>query len=237
MAQFHIGRNKVEFSIKSGLIAVQSPRLSNVIRQHEGRFDDRPIVWKHVDVNTFISFSEFALTGDYNGVEPRLRQISATGSQPCLLHKDVKLRLINSARTPMSPLSSFLWHRFTTRYPGYEFRPDEAVDSRTHTCADVFLCHARVFIFADLYKHTSLRDLAIRKLWIAMVNMTFTGNAIPDITKLVKYVYKNTNSESPAGREIRDLVRRYTIIRLERMWKSSELRDFANNSELLDAIN
>ncbi|KAJ4328624.1 hypothetical protein N0V84_000983 [Fusarium piperis] len=238
MAQFRIGPNQAEFSINSELIAVQSPSLGNIIRHHEGRFDDRPILWKHVDVNTFICFSEFAFTGDYNGVEPRPRQVPpAIISQPSPVPKTTKLRLASSAGDPVCGYSSFLWNNFAARYPGHEFSQHDAVDSRTHTCADVFLCHARVFIFADRYRVTSLRDLAIRKLWIAMVNMTFTGNAIPDITELAKYVYKSTTRESPAGKEIRNLVRRYIIMRLKRMSSNSEFRDFACNSELLDAIN
>ncbi|KAI8722677.1 Ketoacyl-synth-N domain-containing protein [Fusarium sp. LHS14.1] len=193
--KFLIGPNKNEFSIHSEIVAVQ------------------PIIWKHVDVDTFIRFREFALTGDYNCVEPRLRQIPAVVCQPRLLRKTIKLRLTNHGQIPMSVYSSFCWQRFKERYSGHEFSPDDAVDSRTHTCREVFLCHARMFIFADQCKIAKLRDVAIRKLWIAMVNINFTGNAIPDVTQLVKYVYNHTTSENPAGKEIRDLVRRYCIIR------------------------
>ncbi|KAI8675567.1 hypothetical protein NCS57_00458300 [Fusarium keratoplasticum] len=235
-AQFLIGPNKNEFNIHSELVAVQSSSLANIIRQQKGRFDGRPILWKHVDVDTFIRFCAFAFTGDYNGVEPSLRQIPAMVSQPRLLRKTMKLRLTNHRRTPMGVYNGFCWERFKERYSGHEFSPDDAVDSRTHTCAEVFLCHARVFIFADRYKINKLRDLAIRKLWIAMVNITFTGNAIPDITQLVKYIYNHTTSENPAGKEIRALVRRYCIIRLDRMCDHAEFRDFAKNSELLNAI-
>ncbi|KAL2689171.1 hypothetical protein Neosp_003223 [[Neocosmospora] mangrovei] len=234
---FLIGPNKNEFSINSEIVAVQSSSLANIIREQESRFEGRPILWKHVDVDIFIRFREFAFTGDYNGVEPRLRQIRAVVCQPGLLRKTIKLRLTNHGVIPMSVYSSFCWQRFKERYSGHEFSPDDAVDSRTHACAEVFLCHARMFIFADQYKIARLRDVAIRKLWIAMVNITFTGNAIPDVTQLVKYVYNHTTSENPAGKEIRDLVRRYCIIRLERMWHHAEFRDFASNSELLNAIN
>lgn len=137
----------------------------------------------------------------------------------------------------MSIYNCYCWQGFKERYSGHEFSPDNAVDSRTHTCADVFLCHARVFIFADRYKIAKLRDLAIRKLWVAMVNMTFTGSAIPDITQLVKYVYSHTTPDNPAGKEIRALVRRYCIIRLDRMRNHAEFWDFAKNSELFNAIN
>ncbi|UPK91388.1 hypothetical protein LCI18_002323 [Fusarium solani-melongenae] len=236
-AQFLIGHDKAEFSIHSELVAAQSSSLANVIRQQKGRFKDTPILWKHVDVDTFIRFSAFAFTGDYNGVEPRLRQIPTMVSQPRLLRKTIKLRLTSHGGTPKGVYNSFCWERFKKRYPGHDFSSEDAVDSRTHTCAEVFLCHARVFVFADRYRMTKLRDVAIRKLWIAMVNMTFTGNAIPDLTQLVKYVYNHTTRENPAGKEIRALVRCYCIIRLERMWDHAEFRDFAKNSELLSAIN
>ncbi|KAI8680643.1 hypothetical protein NCS56_00470100 [Fusarium sp. Ph1] len=234
--QFLIGPNKDEFNIHSELVAAQSSSLANIIRQQKGRFDGRPILWKHVEVDTFIRFCAFAFTGDYNDVEPTLRQIPAMVSQPRLLRK-TKLRLTNHRRTPMGVYNSFCWQRFKERYSGHDFSPDNVVDTRTHTCADVFLCHARVFIFADRYKIAKLRDVAIRKLWIAIVNITFTGNAITDITQLVKYVYNHTTSENPAGKEIRALVRRYCIIRLERMCDHAEFRDFAKNSEQLNAIN
>ncbi|EEU37252.1 uncharacterized protein NECHADRAFT_106006 [Fusarium vanettenii 77-13-4] len=183
--KFLIGPNKNEFNIHSEIVAVQSSSLANIIREQNGRFEGRPIIWKHVDVDTFIRFCAFALAGDYNGVEPRLRQIPTMVSQPRLLRKTIKLRLTNHGRTPMSVYNIFCWQRFKERYSGHEFSPDDAVDSRTHTCVEVFLCHARMFIFADQYKIAKLRDVAIRKLWIAMVNITFTGNAIPDVTQLV----------------------------------------------------
>ncbi|RSL49709.1 hypothetical protein CEP54_012297 [Fusarium duplospermum] len=234
-AKFHIGPNKDEFTIHSALVAAQSSSMNNVIRQQKGRFNI-PILWKHIDVNTFIRFSAFAYTGDYDGPEPRLREIPAMVSQPLLLRKMIKVRLTSHGNGIREPYNSYCWERFLKRYPGHEFSPDDAVDSRTHSSAEVFLCHARMFLFADRYRITKLRDLAIRKLWIAMVNMTFTGNAIPDLTQLVKYVYNNTHRDNPAGKEIRGLVRRYSIIRLDRMWNHAEFKNFAKNSELLDAI-
>ncbi|RSL53976.1 hypothetical protein CEP51_014792 [Fusarium floridanum] len=234
-AKFHIGPNKDEFTIHSGLVALQSSSMHNIMKQQKGRFE-RPILWKHVEVNTFIRFSAFAYTGDYDGPEPRRREIPAVVSQPRLLRKMIKLRLTNQGSGIRNSYDSYSWEMFLKRYPGHEFSPDDAVDSRTYSSLEVFLCHVRMFLFADRYRITELRDLAIRKLWIAMVNMTFTGNAIPDLTQLIKYVYNNTHKDNPAGQEIRSLVRRYFIIRLDRMWNHTELKDFAKNSELLNAI-
>ncbi|KAM0424963.1 hypothetical protein ACHAPT_009764 [Fusarium lateritium] len=231
MATFRIGEHKTEFRLPSRLVAVQSKSMSNIIRQLKGRFDEQRIIWRNVPIETFMCFYQYVLTGDYKGRMPLARLFSSAGHRPG--SGKIKLRLTNSAARPEDEYEALFWDTFVSLYPGFDSSLDDFVDSRPDTCEDLFLCHARVCIFADRYHMTGLFNLAIRKLWTALGNMVFTGNAIPEITALAKYIYSNTTRDKPAHKELRHLVQLYALCYYSRMWISVEFQEFARNSEFV----
>jgi hypothetical protein len=55
----------------SALVARQSETLDAIVNGKFREGEEQCAVWNEVEVDTFIRFSQFAYTGDYEGAEPQ----------------------------------------------------------------------------------------------------------------------------------------------------------------------
>lgn len=76
---------------------------------------------------------------------------------------------------------------------------------------NLFLCHSRIYVFAEKYDIASLRMLALHKLHQMLKTFKVCGKRIGDIVNLVQYSYNNDNTrDNEVGQEI-DSLRKLVI--------------------------
>jgi hypothetical protein len=71
---------------------------------------------------------------------------------------------------------------------------------------NIFLCHSRIYVFAEKYDIASLRTLALYKLHQMLKAFKLHGKWIGDIVSLIKYSYNNDNTrDNEVGQEVDSL--------------------------------
>ena len=90
--------------------------------------------------------------------------------------------------------------------------------------AEVFLCHARLYVFADRYDIGPLRDLSLDKLQRTLAEFTLYPERIGDIVNLLRYSYSNTAGRSESVDGLRLLVVHYSACVVEDLSQSNEFQ-------------
>jgi hypothetical protein len=75
----------------------------------------------------------------------------------------------------------------------------------------IFLCHARLYVFADRYQIDSLRTLVLYKLRRTLAAFRLFPERVPDIFELIQFSYTNTRE----GDDIRNLLTDYVVCFIE----------------------
>ena len=91
--------------------------------------------------------------------------------------------------------------------------------------AEALLHHARVYVFAEMYNIRKLRNLALFKLHLKLVN--FGDGEITPIVPLVDYIYQNTMPRENPILDLRTWILEYVACRME---------DFASSSDFSDLL-
>jgi hypothetical protein len=83
--RFSVGLHKREFTIHSAVVAHQSTALSSLVNGEMKEARDFHVTWESVDEETFIHFSQYTYTGDYDGaqsplIQPGLDAVSHQGA-------------------------------------------------------------------------------------------------------------------------------------------------------------
>lgn len=98
-----------------------------------------------------------------------------------------------------------LWDEFQRRdysVVSPKFRPRENLEECEDN-AGPFLCHARVYVFADRYDIAGLRILALDKLHQALCSFKAAGNQMGKVIDLPQFCYSNDNTrDNEAGQDI-----------------------------------
>lgn len=89
------------------------------------------------------------------------------------------------------------------------FKPRKNRDA-TEDYTDIFLCHARLYVFAEKYDIAPLKRLALYKLQRTLVDFTLYPERVADVVELIKYSYTNTADMVGTPDDLRVLVIRYT---------------------------
>lgn len=121
---------------------------------------------------------------------------------------------------------SELWHNF--RNKTYDSESTFQARKNGESCEDyteVFLCHARLHVFADKYDITPLKRLSLHKLHQTLVNFKLYDKRIGDVVALIRYSYSNENTADLPGSidDLRQLVIQYAACVVEDLRQNSEL--------------
>ena len=99
---------------------------------------------------------------------------------------------------------------------------------------EVFLCHARLYVFAEKYDIQPLKELALSKLQQTLAIFTLYPERVGDIISLLKYIYDNTAESEPGCEDIRTMAVHYLGCEMEILVKEGSIKDLlATNSEML----
>ncbi|KAI9888788.1 MAG: hypothetical protein M1814_006293 [Vezdaea aestivalis] len=127
---------------------------------------------------------------------------------------------------PLRPKKSIMWDRFKDRNSTAftsTFQPHPNSKAR-EKYTEVFLCHARLYDFADNYDIQPLRQLSLHKLHRTLVEFTLYSERTGDVVELVRYSYSNTAETVSQCDDLRTLVIRYVACVVEDLAKDSEFR-------------
>ena len=89
--------------------------------------------------------------------------------------------------------------------------------------SEVFLGHARLYVFADKYDIQTLKEFAIEELHATLAVYTLYQERTGDIVTLLRYVYANTAESKSGVEDLRTLLTQYMEIEIDTLIKDEEL--------------
>lgn len=222
--------------IHTVLVAEQSWAFKRLLKESMEEGQNRVVIWKDIDEQTFALFAEFVYTGGYT---PPDGEIKATGSGigcPYLIDSITDKPEQSSTKVKGS-ISKAVHEKKRTEFRDLVYGPP-ATSTTPPTPAhslrslednsppdysnDNFLDHARVYVLAELYGVEKLKFLALQKLHVDLSNSYPYGEAYyRDVTALIKYAYENTLRRVPKD-ELRMLVARYVADEVSKVVVRSE---------------
>ena len=210
---FEIGPLKKIFHLHSDLVAKLSRPLSTLINGPFKEAHERRVVWAETEVETFLFFAEFAMTGDYRVIKAAAS--NTTNDKAAPTQTAVGTTKTNNTPPPpqyratantISP-ATYIWQRWTKQVFKTDFAPPtdkiglqkqndgEVVDMGCES----LLRHAKVYVFAEYHDIGPLRQLAIHKINSLLRHMFETGKDRNNhIIRFLEYCY--TNAQAAKGR-------------------------------------
>lgn len=110
------------------------------------------------------------------------------------------------AKTKHELKASFIGREYTVRQTTISIPPTRANRGPNEDYTEVFLSHARLYVFADKYAILPLKTLALEELHNTLAIYTLYRERTGDILALLRYAYANTG-ESARGDNLRILLR------------------------------
>ena len=93
------------------------------------------------------------------------------------------------------------------------------------SCEDytqVFLCHARLYVFSDRYGIEPLLELTQQKLRLTLSTFNLFDERVSDIIELVRYTYEHTMEHEEGIDKLRSLVMDYVTCQMEAIVKDKD---------------
>ena len=204
-----------------------------------------------VDEGTFVRFIRWTYTKDYaapehtwveigegpNGSETETAQKEAPASD-AIDTWGASVKLKKKKKKSSSKLHTRLKESFIGEYDDY-WSPDVNPGPRSNLhpqedYTEVFLSHARLYVFAEKYDIQPLKKLCHQKLQHTLAIYTLYPERVGDITTLLKYVYANTAETMNGTEDIRTMLAHYVGTEMETLIKYGEIKDLMlENGELL----
>ena len=90
---------------------------------------------------------------------------------------------------------------------------------------DVFLSHARLYVFAEKYDIQPLKALALEELQAMLAIFNLHIERTGDIIALLRYVYENTCESAEGVENMRTLMTHYVGYEMDTLMKDDDFRD------------
>ncbi|KAG6142306.1 hypothetical protein E4U38_005670 [Claviceps purpurea] len=206
--EFLVGPEKKPFIIHSELVASLSPVLQRLVKGELKEAQEGSVVWEHVDVQTFIRFSQYAYTRtDRTIVESRSR-----------------------SKTAMHHLRTWAKDSFVDQLSSFS-NQTYMVMERTSPLADgqkndaeLLLSHARLYVLADCYGIAPLMSLSLTTLHHVLLEIPKWDDVANMFIELLHYCYGN---DTPAA--LKELVVEYAVCQVDNLWHRNEVKNFAQS--------
>jgi hypothetical protein len=91
--------------------------------------------------------------------------------------------------------------------------------------AEIFLIHARLYVFADQYDIQELMHLAATKLESSLESFKHFGHRAADVVQVARYVFENTQSGLEHQDELRHVIVNSITMDFEELIRSREISD------------
>ena len=140
--------------------------------------------------------------------------------------KKFKVGLLN-AYPPSRPttredlIQEFISRRPVERKTAIAIPPPRKNQNSNEVYSEVFLSHARLYVFAEKYDIEPLRMLALDELHATLVVATYTlyAERTGDIVELLRYVYANTGEPREGVEDMRTLMTLYLGQAMDKLMK------------------
>ena len=93
--------------------------------------------------------------------------------------------------------------------------PQPKPNTQDEDCSEVFLSHARLYVFADKYDIQALKCLAFEELHAALAVFSMHQQRTGDILLLLRYIYAETVETKPGIENLRTLLTDYMETEIE----------------------
>lgn len=223
--------------VHSAIVARQSRVLDTLINGSFSEASEGHATLESVDEQTFVSFIQYAYTGNYSEKWPQ-KQETPVGASTCN-SLPVEPAYETAAPEEMDHIwvppakkirkcqycgrgqqEPSLWETFkmavTKRHS--VFRPRPNTDAK-EDYTNVFISYARLYIFSDCYQIPDLMSLTLSKLGQTLILFNLNGGRVEDIVKLLEYCFGN-----PTPDELRSILVTYTTCKIEEMSKSESFK-------------
>lgn len=183
-------------------------------------------VMEDVEEPIWERFSQYAYGGDYTPVAPAIdpdsnnhlplfEPYSLIPPKPIVSGKN-KTKMTGNISIPIPPRMR-LWDKFCSKtYPISNNKTPPRPNEHSEDYTDVFLCHAKLYIFADKWGVDSLQNLCLHKLQKTLQNFTIYQSRRDDLCRLIDYCYENT-CDTDRRNPLRSLVAKYTTCVIEHL--------------------
>ena len=91
--------------------------------------------------------------------------------------------------------------------------------------SEVFLCHARLYVFAEKYDIQPLKDLALEELQATLAIFTLYQERTGDVISLLRYIYANTGEPVKGVEDMRTLLTHYVGCKMDTLMKDDNFRE------------
>ena len=129
------------------------------------------------------------------------------------------------AKTGHELKASFIRREYGVRREIISLPPTRANRGANEDYTEVFLSHARLYVFADKYDILPLKTLALEELHNTLAIYTLYPTRTGDIIALLRYVYANTVESARGGDELRKILRDYVGYEMKTLMKDGEFND------------
>ncbi len=131
---------------------------------------------------------------------------------------------------------AFISRPYKTFRSAIPIPPARMNENKNEDYTDVFLAHARLYVFANNYLICDLKMLALENLHETLKNFHSFSHCTQDIISLIHYVYENTKILDDGEIEpMRAILAEYVSFEMDILMKDSAFNDLVTGDEFLDA--
>lgn len=107
--------------------------------------------------------------------------------------------------------------------------------SSSQDCTDVFLSHARLYVFAEQYDVQPLKRLAMNNLHFTLKKFSLWWECVEDVVALIKFVYEKTSKPDNEVEPMRNMLMLFIGYVMDSVVQRSEFQNLLmEDSELLN---
>jgi hypothetical protein len=232
MFTFLVGHNRKPFKLHKALVAHQSLSLNVLVNGNLKEAKEQCAIWDEVAEDTFVRFSQFAYTGDYEAPVPMSHKQSLQTLHPGS-SRDSTRSTSNSTGRKLGRKESSSWRRFRDLYSGPRdewYLSENSSDTYTHdssaatavaedTHVDTLLFHVKMYVFSDYHDIQPLLDLSLRKLHQGLISMSPDADSLEDTVRLLRYAFENTVDRDGHADQLRSLLTLYAACKARMLWR------------------
>ena len=118
---------------------------------------------------------------------------------------------------------NFIQRQYTMRNASKDNPQPRRNTNHEEDYSEVFLGHARLYVFAEKYDIQNLKVLAVEELHATLAVFTLYQQRTRDIVALLRYIYANTAEPKSGVEDLRSLMTEYIGAEVETLIKDKDL--------------
>ncbi|KAK4445484.1 hypothetical protein QBC34DRAFT_164264 [Podospora aff. communis PSN243] len=232
---FSIGPQRRKFAIPSILITIQSPAFERLVNSNFKEAQESHAELDNVDEDTFVRFVRYVYTGGYGTEAPEVTPPATSGSLFGSPFDNSRIERSNPFGSagfgasrydePGSECSQF--QRMVSSLQVSERPYRIAPSPESAHLENAVLSHAKVFVFADYWGVTRLKELSLRRLGKCLEEMELTEDKAEadEMAGLMEFCF---DDKDPRPEELTSLILLYSACNIRNLWKSDRFQEFVS---------